>query len=639
MDPLSTQLNAYYQWREHLLQQLTRYRGWLIDHNLLQDEVANKLAAAESALKYDRITMAFVGEISRGKTELINALLLGHVGASLLPTGPGATTTCPTEIYFNPLKPRELLRLLPIETSHLKDDISQLRNQPHAWHEIDLSDLDEEALQKAMLEVAKTKAVPWERAKELGFQVEQLEACQGADDHVLVPAWRYALVSLNHPLLAQGLVLIDTPGLNALGREPELTLSVLPEAQAVLFVLSASAGVSATDLYIWRQHLEGLSERPDAGVFAILNQIDSLWNELASEETNLEALAQSLQHSAKQLQLAPEKILHVSAREGMVAQMAGDLNRLNKSLLPELEEFLALDLVRRKAQRMQQEVLEDIHAMMHSSRSSLMRRRAVLASELKDLGAQTKERQQQLNDMLAENKRLQQLLDRDLAGVQKKQESLERKAQKLFDIMYQSKLEDHLLVAHEKIETSWTALGRNSALDQFFEKLEADITAANEEVINLQDFVDETFTSFETQNSFAPMHHSRFIGREYLSWVKSLATSSGRFGNGFKQMLTEQKSTSQRLAATSLRKGTEIYTQYLRNFNDWIKEALLPLTQYCQEQLNLLQEKQQKLEAVDTCGDEKMQIEKLEDLLTDIDEQFHKLDDMVKVIRQPPSLQ
>src|SRR3546814_3242895 len=71
---------------------------------------------------------------------------------------------------------------------------------------------------------------------------------------VLVPAWRHAMVNFDHPLLRQGLRILDTPGLNALGSEPELTLSMLPNAQAVIFLLSADAGVSASDMDIWQQH-------------------------------------------------------------------------------------------------------------------------------------------------------------------------------------------------------------------------------------------------------------------------------------------------------------------------------------------------------------------------------------------------
>jgi hypothetical protein len=54
---------------------------------------------------------------------------------------------------------------------------------------------------------------------------------------VEVPLWRHAIINLPHPLLKQGLVILDTPGLNAVGAEPELTVNLIPQAHAVVFIL------------------------------------------------------------------------------------------------------------------------------------------------------------------------------------------------------------------------------------------------------------------------------------------------------------------------------------------------------------------------------------------------------------------
>ena len=56
------------------------------------------------------------------------------------------------------------------------------------------------------------------------------------------PQWRHAIVNFPHPLLKQGLIIVDTPGLNAIGTEPELTLNLIPNAHAVLFILAADTG-------------------------------------------------------------------------------------------------------------------------------------------------------------------------------------------------------------------------------------------------------------------------------------------------------------------------------------------------------------------------------------------------------------
>ena len=65
---------------------------------------------------------------------------------------------------------------------------------------------------------------------------------------------------------------------NAIGAEPELTLSLLPNAHAVLFILAADTGVTQSDLAIWTDHIgEGGADR--RGRMVVLNKIDGLWDE------------------------------------------------------------------------------------------------------------------------------------------------------------------------------------------------------------------------------------------------------------------------------------------------------------------------------------------------------------------------
>ena len=80
MERLSQQVDAYVAWKRELMREITRYRSWL-EHNRLNSEaVQGKLERALKILRTDHITMAFVGELSRGKTELINSLFFSEYG-------------------------------------------------------------------------------------------------------------------------------------------------------------------------------------------------------------------------------------------------------------------------------------------------------------------------------------------------------------------------------------------------------------------------------------------------------------------------------------------------------------------------------------------------------------------------------
>jgi hypothetical protein len=113
---LSQQVEAYHNWKKELIRQIGRYRLWLQDNNLFSEDVSTRIRHGLELLIEDELTIAFVGEYSRGKTELINALFFSEYGQRMLPSQAGRTTMCPTELFFDRSANQNYLLLLPIET-------------------------------------------------------------------------------------------------------------------------------------------------------------------------------------------------------------------------------------------------------------------------------------------------------------------------------------------------------------------------------------------------------------------------------------------------------------------------------------------------------------------------------------------
>ena len=84
MERLSQQVDAYVAWKRELMREITRYRSWLAHNRLGSPAVEAKLDRALKILRTDHITLAFVGEFSRGKTELINCLFFSQFGQRML---------------------------------------------------------------------------------------------------------------------------------------------------------------------------------------------------------------------------------------------------------------------------------------------------------------------------------------------------------------------------------------------------------------------------------------------------------------------------------------------------------------------------------------------------------------------------
>ncbi|MBL8349335.1 MAG: dynamin family protein [Burkholderiaceae bacterium] len=346
--PVLDRLDSLAAWRRALDRGLERLLEQCAVHGLL-DAAGQALGqAVRQRLASDRLVLAFVAEFSRGKSELINALFFADSGRRVLPAAPGRTTMCPVELGWDPAQPPQL-SLLPIATRRSGRTLASLRDQPDAWQRLPLPLDDADALAAVLQQVASTQRVTADEARALGLCGDgrtEAEPPNGSDGFVELPAWRHALVNFPHPLLQRGLVVVDTPGLNAIGAEPELTLALLPAAHATVFVLAADAGVTRSDLAVWQEHLgdRGLER------FVVLNKIDTLEDPLL-DAAQIEAQVRSqCERAAQTLGVGSDRVFALSARRALAARVAGDAAALAASRLPALEDALLARLLPQRRQ-------------------------------------------------------------------------------------------------------------------------------------------------------------------------------------------------------------------------------------------------------------------------------------------------
>ncbi len=164
-----------------------------------------KFAELLSALDSDAIRLVVLGEFSRGKSSLVNALL----DIELLPTAMQATTAINT-----------FIRMLPEGRSERFIRIHYQDGRPA--HEISWT--DDTALERWGTELDKSHA-------DARKQVDYIEAF------------------MNHSLLAKGLVLVDTPGLQSVMAHHEaITRKAIAEAHIALWVQNTTQlGGAATE--------------------------------------------------------------------------------------------------------------------------------------------------------------------------------------------------------------------------------------------------------------------------------------------------------------------------------------------------------------------------------------------------------
>jgi hypothetical protein len=372
---LEAALESLTRWRAEVAEGLASLRRWGQAGRLMDEQAAARLAHLERRLAGERLTIAFVAEQSRGKSELINALFFGEQGMRLLPAS-GGKILCPTEILWDATRAPSI-RLLPIETRESGRALREYMNQADAWHEVPLDPRRPETVPIACEALTQSRQV----------------------DGAAVPRWRYAIINFPHPLLAAGVAILDTAGFRTLASEPELSFHRVPDAAAIVFMISAENSITPADQALWTEHVATIGGIEDI-CFVVLNKIDGLRDGARGEAQVLTEIDRQVKSVADALGIAPTRIFALSAKQGLAAKMQGDRDGLVRSRLYRLEQALSRGLVHQRRLAHATGARAEVRGVLAEVRALITSRLDFANGQLEELTA-LKDKNQKLVEVLA----------------------------------------------------------------------------------------------------------------------------------------------------------------------------------------------------------------------------------------------
>jgi len=254
---------------------------------------ANRLDELEKRLSQGRFHLAVLGQVKRGKSTLLNALL----GEDVLPSSVVPLTALPTFIQYGEQ------RLLRVRYNDCRPD-TVMKGEPTQW------------LNKQLM----------------GFVTE--DANPKNEKGVLQ-------VEITHPAaILRDVVLIDTPGIGSTYRHnTEATMNFLPQCDAALFVISADPPITEVEVAFLKEIRSRIGQ-----LFFVLNKVDYLTDTeremaLGFYRTVLTRDA-GIDHGTR--------IFATSARKGLLAKGSGDAQQWEESGLADVFDHLIAFLAREK---------------------------------------------------------------------------------------------------------------------------------------------------------------------------------------------------------------------------------------------------------------------------------------------------
>ncbi len=609
---------AYSDWRKRLVQSIEGYRGWLNSEELGDAQIEQRLQHLLERLSEDKLNVAFVAEFSRGKSELINAIFFATYGKRLLPSSAGRTTMCPTELLYDKAKPSAIM-LLPIETRLTDVTTSEYKRYVDEWKVIDFDINNNQSMVDAFTEVSNTKIVSLEEAEKLGlFDPQSTDDAMSINKagQIEVPCWRYAMINFPHPLLEQGLVILDTPGLNAIGTEPELTLNMLPNAHAVLFILAADTGVTKSEIDIWRQYISGTRFK-QKGRLAVLNKIDGLWDELKDEAAIEQEINKQRRTSAELLGLEEAQIFPISAQKGLLAKVNNDETLLDRSRILALEKALSDELIPSKQDIVRDNTQNEIEDLMTNTQLILEARMTGIHDQLGELRGLRGKNDDVVEHMMHKVKIDKENFEKGLQRFQALRSVYSQHTNKLFTLLGMIAVKKHVYATRKTMMDATFTKTLRDAMDNFFNELKDRLTSSDTQIDEIKKMMDVMYDKFAKEHGLRKTVPTAFSTLRYQKEMAKLERAyREQFNTAINYIANEKVTLTTKFFETLASRVVHVFEIANRDIENWLKSVIAPMeSQVREHQLQLrrrLESIKRIYKATDTLEDRILELELIE---------------------------
>ncbi|WP_428353053.1 dynamin family protein [Methyloprofundus sp.] len=570
---LKAQLHEYAQWRDDIAQAIESYLNWRERYDLADTQSKEALNNVLNALNSERIILGFAAENSRDKIELINALFFAETEQGLLPLPIDHMATCATELFYD--GSANYIRLLDIETRLEDISLIEYRKNPEAWIQIELDPDSPAQMQEAIKKSLAVKQVSKEHAYKLGLLngYDAHEADFHDQDQVEIPCWRYALISLSNPLLKQGLCILDTPGLQALQVEPELTLSVLPSAELIVYVFAADTGLSENDQAIWHSYINKVRDTDQRGLAVMMHKAEALLDGLLNETEKELALNSQINKSARILGVNEQRVFPFSASPDLLENKA----------LKRIGSYLTKNVLLRRRAAMQRTVANGIGFLLSESLRQSEAKYKRMLDQLAEFNKIDCDNATMMETLLTETRDRQQAYLLNVANFQASRRVFGVQAKALVSSLALGKFDAIVQRSKDDLTSSFTTYGMKKNIQILFDDLRDLLQQAANNVDETRKLVKKIHKQFGVECGFECVEPKFFSIKHFQDHLEQILDEGEDFRSSTKTTLTEQAVVFQKLYNLIIARARLVFKEAHQEAVKWSKTVLWPLTNEIKE--------------------------------------------------------
>jgi hypothetical protein len=360
----------------------------------------------------------------------------------------------------------------------------------------------------------------------------------------------------------------------------------VPDAAAVVFVVSAENAVTESDRSLWSEHVATISGIRES-CFVVLNKIDGLRDGARGEGQVLSEIDRQVKVVADALGVDPTRIFALSAKQGLNAKLQGDRDALVRSRLYRLEQALSRGMTHQRRVAHAMEARAEARGVLGETRALLVSRLGFTNDQVEDLAA-LQGKNQKLIEALARKAGVERgRIEQARAMMTGMRASHDRHAAELEKLLDPAVAREAGMRVREAVSS--TAFSRNIAeiLDGFFQESREKLTRAIEVIVDARRQMAMVGRKMTEEYKIATVEAAQFATERFLIELDRIEEQSRReFKGGSGMFLKSRKSLGALFFETVALQVVRIFEIADRETRAWMGGFIRPL----EAQINSYQE-------------------------------------------------
>ena len=406
-------------------------------------------------------------------------------------------------------------------------------------------------------------------------------------------------------------MILDTPGLNALGTEPELAVSMIPNAHAVLFLLAIDTGVTKSDLEVWQRFVHGKVAR----AIAVLNKIDLMWDDLRPEAEIEADIRRQLDETAHTLDLPAAHVIALSAQKALVGKIRNDAALVERSRIGDLERLFADEIILVKQEILRAAGFREIGTMVEGSVETVNGALAATDAERAELSQLSGKNRDLARTMLARLEVDRKTYLDNMDAFRGNYAVVLKRGHQMLDTLSDDNLDRMLGESLTIIGGTWTTAGLLRNMRSLFEQFEKQSEAILEFSNHTSEFVRGVYNVFHAKHGFPRMQGPQLSLEKHFLRVAQLKTATEAFCSDPVNVMTPKIVVVRRFYEQLANEAKNVFVQLRTDFDAWLRGALVPLMMQLRDHQKLLE---RRVESIRKIGGD---ISSLQDRVKQLDAQ------------------